>query len=400
MLAVSPHCFWPFGTESSVAPCLKKFEACHGSLLFAARAYPMIDRRELMLGAFGLSSVTALSAESANADSSTRYEHAVHSTWAPMRVDPSKLELVRFATLAANSHNTQPWKFSIKEDSILIAPDYARRCPIVDPDDHHLFVSLGCATENLTHAAAAAGLKSNPVFENDVVTISFEKAQPSSSPLFEAIPRRQSTRAVYDGKSVSPDDLRLLEQAGIDDGVAVLIMTDRTRMAKVTEYVVRGNTDQMQDEAFMKELKAWLRFSEADAVATMDGLFSRASGNPSLPSWLARPLLNFVYTESGENDKYRAQIDSSAGIAVFSSELNNKIHWVAAGRACERFALQATSLGLKYAFINQPVEVPNIRNELSSYLGLGGRRPDIVVRFGNGPELPKSLRRPPEQLIL
>jgi hypothetical protein len=96
------------------------------------------------------------------------------------------------------------------------------------------------------HAAAAVGLKSNPVFENDVVTIIFEKAQPISSPLFEAIRRRQSTRAVYDGKPVSPDDLRLLEQAGIDDGVAVPIMTDGTRMAKVTEYVDRGNTNQMQ----------------------------------------------------------------------------------------------------------------------------------------------------------
>src|ERR1700736_7022760 len=340
----------------------------------------MMDRRELVLGAFGVSTGTALSIQMANADSSTRYERAVRSTWAPMRVDPSKLELVRFATLAANSHNTQPWKFSIKENSISIAPDYARRCPVVDPDDHHLFVSLGCAAENLTHAAAAAGLKSNPDFENDVVTVRFEKAQPIASPLFEAIPRRQSTRAVFDAKPVSSDDLRLLEQAGIDDGVAVLIITDRARMAKVTEYVVRGNAHQMQDKAFMKELKAWLRFSEADAVATMDGLFSRASGNPSLPSWLARPLLNFVYTESGENDKYRAQIDSSAGIAVFSSELNNKNHWIAAGRACQRFALQATCLGLKYAFINQPVEVPELRNELSSYLGLGGRRADIVGR--------------------
>jgi hypothetical protein len=358
----------------------------------------MIDRRELVTGAFA--SGMALSAHIANAEALTPYEQAVRSAWAPMRVDPGKLELVRFATLAANSHNTQPWKFSIKDGSIAISPDYARRCPIVDPDDHHLFVSLGCATENLIHAAAATGLESNPVFENDVVTVMFEKAQPIASPLFEAIPRRQSTRAVFDGKPVSPDDLRLLEQAGIDDGVAVLIITDRARMVKVTEYVVRGNAHQMHDEAFMKELKAWLRFSEADAVATMDGLFSRASGNLSLPSWLARPLLNFVYTESGENDKYRAQIDSSAGIAVFTSELNNKNHWVAAGRACQRFALQATCLGLKYAFINQPVEVPELRNELSSYLGLGGRRPDIVVRFGNGPELPKSLRRPPEQLIL
>ena len=118
MLDVSPHRLRPFGTESSVAPCLEKFEACHGSLLFAARAYLMMDRRELVLGAFGLSSGTALSTQMANADSLTRYQHAVHTTWAPMRVDPSKVELVRFATLAANSHNTQPWKFSIKENSI------------------------------------------------------------------------------------------------------------------------------------------------------------------------------------------------------------------------------------------------------------------------------------------
>jgi hypothetical protein len=218
----------------------------------------MINRRELVTGAFA--SGMALSAHKANAEGLTPYEQAVRSARAPMRVEPGKLELVRFATLAANSHNTQPWKFSIKDGSISISPDYARRCPIVDPDDHHLFVSLGCATENLIHAAAATGLKSNPDFENDVVTVMFEKAQPIASQLFEAIPRRQSTRAVFDGKPVSSDDLRLLEQAGIDDGVAVLIITDRARMAKVTEYVVRGNANQMQDKAFMKELKAWLRF--------------------------------------------------------------------------------------------------------------------------------------------
>jgi hypothetical protein len=362
--------------------------------------FAMMDRREWLAGAAGFAGGMAISARMAAADPLTPYQSAVQSTWAPMQADPGRLELVRFATLAANSHNTQPWKFSIRNDSISIAPDYVRRCPIVDPDDHHLFASLGCAAENLMHAAAAVGLKSNPIFANDVVTLSFEKAEPVASPLFEAIPRRQSTRAVYDGKPVSSDDLRLLEQAGNDDGIAVIVITDRIRMATITEYVVRGNSTQMRDKAFMEELKAWMRFSEADAVATRDGLFSRASGNPSLPSWLARPLLNLVFNESRENAKYRAQIDSSAGIAVFTSERNDRTHWVAAGRACQRFALQATSLGLKYAFINQPVEVPNLRDELSSHLGLGGRRPDIIVRFGHGPELPKSLRRPPEQLIL
>ena len=67
-------------------------------------------------------------------------------------------DLVRQATLAASSHNTQPWKFTLAERSITILPDFTRRTPIVDPDDHHLFVSLGCATENLVHAALASGL--------------------------------------------------------------------------------------------------------------------------------------------------------------------------------------------------------------------------------------------------
>jgi hypothetical protein len=39
----------------------------------------------------------------------------------------------------------------------------------------------------------------------------------------------------------------------------------------------------MRNSAFMDELKAWMRFSDTDAVARMDGLFSRASGNPALP---------------------------------------------------------------------------------------------------------------------
>ena len=50
-------------------------------------------------------------------------------------------ELVRYATLAPSSHNTQCWKFAIEDKAITILPDLSRRTPAVDPDDHHLFVS-------------------------------------------------------------------------------------------------------------------------------------------------------------------------------------------------------------------------------------------------------------------
>lgn len=83
----------------------------------------------------------------------------------------------------------------------------------------------------------------------------------------------------------------------------------------------------------------------------------------------------------------------------FFSDVDDKAHWVEAGRCCERFALQATALGLRTAFINQPVEVAALRPQSASWLGIGCYRPDLVVRFGRGPEMPRSLRRPVEQVL-
>jgi hypothetical protein len=308
--------------------------------------------------------------------------------------------LVRAATLAANSHNTQPWLFTASAaQAITVTPDLGRRCPAVDPDDHHLFVSLGCAAENLVHAAAGIGLSATPAFADDGVTIGLEPGPTLRSPLLDAITTRQCTRAAFDGRPVSAEAMRLLESAGGETGVELILLTDKAGIAAVTDYVVQGNTAQMRDPAFMAELKSWLRFSETDAVAMRDGLFARASGNPAMPSWFARLVLPLVFTESGENSKYREHIASSAGIAVFISDSNDKANWVAAGRACQRFGLQATALGLKYAFVNQPVEVPALRRQFATYLGIGERRADLVLRFGAGPELPRSLRRPPEQVM-
>ena len=309
-------------------------------------------------------------------------------------------ELVRFATLAPSSHNTQCWRFELAPNRISILPDLARRTPAVDPDDHHMFVSLGCAAENLVIAAQAHGLKSEVSFEaTDAVRVRFTPARPIDSPLYRAITSRQCTRAEYDGSAVRGDHLRLLEAAAASTDVRLLLLTARADLERVLSFVVAGNTAQMHDARFMAELTQWIRFSDAEAVATGDGLFSRASGNASLPRWLAKPLLPLVFTTKNENDKYAKFIRSSAGIAVFVSASSDKLHWVAAGRSYERFVLAATALGIRTAMINQPVEIAAIRPQFAADLGLGALRPDLVVRFGYGPEMPRSLRRAVQAVI-
>ncbi len=112
-------------------------------------------------------------------------------------------ELVRCATLAANGHNTQPWKFGLSPDMISIRPDLSRRTPVVDPDEHHLWVSLGCATENLVLAAAALGKHADVAFGPQEVHVALDNASPVHSPLVNAIFQRQCSRVEYGGQQMS-----------------------------------------------------------------------------------------------------------------------------------------------------------------------------------------------------
>ena len=331
------------------------------------------------------------------------YSASVAATRAALRQAADTRDFIRYATLAANGHNTQPWRFRIGEDRIEILPDFSRRTPVVDPDDHHLFASLGCAAENLALAAGAKGRPGEVRFEpanEGSVEFAFGGGSEIGSALFDAIPKRQSTRADYDGKPVSASDLQTLAAAAAVPGVDLVLITDRARIDLLRDLVVAGNSAQMADSAFVQELKMWLRFSPRQAIETGDGLFSASSGNPTLPAWLGPSVFDWVFKADAENDKYARQLASSAGVAVFVSQKDDREHWVLAGRACQRFALQATALGLKHAFVNQPVEIAKLRPELASLVGLPGRRPDLVMRFGYGPTLPYSARRPAGSAII
>jgi hypothetical protein len=312
------------------------------------------------------------------------------------------LELVRNATLAPSSHNTQCWKFALEPAAITILPDPLRRCPVVDPNDHHVYVSLGCATENLVQAALALGLHGKAIFDvnREVIRISLTPTIADESPSFRAIPLRQSSRGLYDAKPLSTVELGILERAGTARGVRVMLITERSAVERVLDYVVQANTAQMTDPAFVRELKTWIRFNGAEAAHKRDGLSNATTGNPDIPTWLGGLAFGLLFRSKAENDKYARQIRSSAGIAIFIGEAADKAHWVEVGRAYERFALQATALGIRNAFVNQPVEVQAVRPQFATDFGVTGQRPDLVVRFGRGPELPRSLRRPVDAVLI
>lgn len=216
--------------------------------------------RRLVLVGRGLAVVAGSGAVAAGIlgmGSMSDYKESLSQTHAALAENPVLGDYIRLATLSANSHNTQPWSFHIAANQIAIRPDYSRRTIVVDPADHHLFVSLGCAAENLSLAAAAGGHAGELNFdntENGGLLFDFREGSEIVSPLFGAVTQRQSTRNIYDGRAVSEADLVTLSEVAKVSEVDLVILSDRPMIDRLRAIVLAANTVQMSDVAYLREL--------------------------------------------------------------------------------------------------------------------------------------------------
>ena len=177
-------------------------------------------------------------------------------------------ELVRYASLAASGHNTQPWKFAIQGNAIEIHPDLNRRLPAVDPGERELWISLGCALENLLVAARAGGYAPVVTYPDaaDLIHIGLTIDTPQAGPLFNAIPLRQNTRSEYDGQAIKSADLDQVQALSLEPGIGLRFVTTPSDLKTILAYVNQGNLVQYADRAFVDELIHWVRFNKKEAL--------------------------------------------------------------------------------------------------------------------------------------
>ncbi len=310
-------------------------------------------------------------------------------------------DIVRYATLAANGHNTQPWKFAIMEKSIEIHPDFSRHLAVVDPDDREMWISLGCALENLLIAARTAGYDTEVTYPstNDFIDVAFTPGSPQKTALYDAIPARQNTRSEYDGTLISVGDMGQIENMLLEPGIGLEFATNPEKLEMFVEYVNQGNLEQYADKAFLDELIFWLRFTKKEAISSRDGLFSRCSGNPAVPRWLGESFVSGTKPEQ-QADTDAKKLRSSAGAVVITSDSDDEAGWVRTGQVYERMALQMTVLDIKSAFLNQPIELGHLRSQFQQALGLKDSKPQLLVRFGYADALPYSLRRTVDDVLV
>ncbi len=314
-------------------------------------------------------------------------------------------ELVRYATLAPNAHNTQAWQFALGPGVISLFPDYARSMPHGDPGNRELWISLGCALEQLLIAARHVGyLPSVEYFPADTgeecLRVRYTHGErDDDDALFNAIPRRQSNRNSYDGKPIPAVDLAALPQAIAQAGTHAHILTEQGEIERVVAVVKGGFAWQRGNKAFQQELYSWIRFSPGSISGKRDGLSSRALGRPLIPDPMGRFIVKMLAITGLEEKEIVGKIRSSSAVLVLTTDANDRLTWVKAGQSLARIKLQATARGICCAHLNNNWQWEVTKAPLQQALALGDTHPQVAIRLGYAAPLPHAPRRAVEDVL-
>lgn len=317
---------------------------------------------------------------------------------------PHFKEIIEYAAMAPSGHNTQPWKFSAEGHYIKIEPDFSRSLPVADADHHELFISLGCALENLVLAAAHFGYNSNVHYDfnngaNSIVIHLFEDDTLQSDPLFEAIPRRHVNRAHYNSAPIPAEIMEELKTVAKEEDVELIWITEARLLHEMTVLTQEACRLQFANEAYKKELLQWIRFNEKAAGKTKDGMLSESLDALAAPTAIGTFFFEKFVTPRSESGKAASLIENSSALVLFTAREHNRKDWVLLGRSFERFALAATLHDLSHSHLNMPCETEAIRKKIKEMLQLEAE-PLLLIRIGYAREdMPGSYRRPAEEII-
>ena len=313
------------------------------------------------------------------------------------------LFMVEQATKAPSGHNTQPWLFKINDNSIEIHPNSNKSLQIVDFDNRELFVSLGCATENLCIAATAKGYNTAvSTGKNGIITINLTKNDTvSPTPLLAQIAVRQTNRSIYNNRLIADDTIKVLQTVSIESGINMhFYKQDTPDFNTISSFVYKGNTIQMENEAFTKELKQWIRYNKKHQDETNDGLSYATFGAPNLPRFIVKPIISNAFNAKKQNKSDKKKIESSSHFVLFTIQNNTIEEWINLGRSLERFLLKSTEQGIVHSYLNQPNEIRELAQQMSDSLNIFNEHPIILLRIGYGKSMPYSKRKGIETVLI
>lgn len=311
--------------------------------------------------------------------------------------------LLRYAVLAPSGPNTQPWKFSIKDDEISLIADLSRSLPSIDPTDRTLYISHGCLLTNLLIAAEHFGfgydvkcLPGGISGERTAAVKLNRKATDHRFPdLFPEITRRHTNRKSFEKRAIDEEKLQKLKDCVDKNGFKLDIITSDEGKAEMADLLARAHKIQLGNKAFRKELASWVRPNTSDAK---DGLPGYSFGYSDFESFFGSFIFGAFDMSSSRARIETSYMKSSPAVAVLSTESEDKLTWIKAGVLFETLFLTATQLDVRFDLFSQPTAIPELRQEMARILN--AKYPQILIRMGYAEPAKHTPRRSVEEVLI
>jgi len=307
------------------------------------------------------------------------------------------LFLINYAVLAPSSHNAQPWRFRLIDRSLELYADPTRALPVADPDGREQIMSCGAALFNLRMALQHFEFNGEITTLPDANDPDFlarirlgERSDPTPEldRLFEAIPKRHTCRFPFETCSLPGSLLADLETAARVEGASLSVVDSKAARQVIASLVAEGDRRQYEDLAYRRELAAWVRPNRSQR---RDGLPGYAFGVGGLLSYVGPLAIRIFNQGESRGQQDRQVVEGSPLLAVLATPADTPADWLAAGQALQQVLLRATAEGVSASFLNQPLQLPDLRKRLRAIAGHG--EPQLLLRLGYGPPVMPTPRR-------
>jgi nitroreductase len=286
------------------------------------------------------------------------------------------------AIRAPSLHNSQPWRFRLRDGGIEVLADPGRQLTVADSGGWAVRIACGAATFNARLALAANGTPAEVALRPDrrepdlVARLTRGTDRPPTyeeQDLVGAITRRYSNRQPFRPDPVPAEIRARLIEAARAESAWLELLVGMTALSGFAEIAQSADRVLRRDERYQTEFFAWVH-----ADAATDGVPVSAGAPLSEPQDLL-PQRSFT-------DRRRApgrDFEPEPLVAILGSAGDGPADQIGAGQALQRVLLTATDAGLASSMISQPIEVLAARDQLRRSLGRSGV-PQMALRIGYG----------------
>jgi nitroreductase len=289
-------------------------------------------------------------------------------------------EAATAAGRAPSIHNTQPWRWLLREDAADLYAERSRQLEAADPDSRLLVISCGAALHHARLALAAHGwrpevaLLPEPQNRDYLARLwATGPAEPEPELLrqWHAVDRRHTDRRTLADVPVPPEALDALRAAAEAEQVHLHLVRD-DQMADLSVALAHADEMTIDDPAQRAETAQWVGGDRPSGLGVPDSAVPHAAPRTNVPG---RDFGRHGSLEAG------AGHDRFAVYAVLFGTEDTPVGWLRGGQALSAVWLTAVDRGLSVVPLSSAVEITSTREQIRGMLaGIGN--PYLTLRIG------------------